>query len=337
MVGAIGVSVPFFLWSRKWLQGYWYDRVCKAKPDLSGYTALVTGGNSGIGFETALSIAQRGAEVIIACRNQQFAEEAVKDIKRKSNSKKVDFILVDFADLSSVRRCAQNYLDSNKPLHILVNNAGINSKDYKETKDGHEMVWQVNYLGPWLFTHLLLPRFKITAKSSKQRIVFVSSGGHTRATINWENPNGKEEHSGIPAEGSESVLFNHQYGQSKLAQILYAKELQDQFNNEKIPALVVSCTPGGTWTTMVDKFVSWQVKILISTLLYPIVRWYLRSPYMGAQVVNHCCFADDIKGGAYYSNCLEAVPTGKNNIATNPESAKRLWESTEKWLNIHNS
>jgi len=302
---------------RRQIQGYWFDKSCTSDTDVKGRIAVITGGNSGVGFETAVSLATRGANVVIVCRNEERAKVAVEEIRRRSRSSEVTYQLMDASDLSSVVRFAHEYQKSGKPIHMLISNAGIYASGPRPEGDMHE-VWKVNYLAPWLLIHQLMPLIKDSAsREFPARIISVSSGAHSRATIQWEDP-------------SES---KDQYGQSKLAQIMHMKELQRQCDEENVPILAVSCTPGFTNTPLLDKYFSgsWKAKFF-GILLQPLVWALSRSPRSGSQVILECCLSRHTRGGAYYSNCYEKPTTGAGGISNSRESWQRLWRMTESQL-----
>jgi NAD(P)-dependent dehydrogenase (short-subunit alcohol dehydrogenase family) len=154
----------------------YFDGVkCNSKIGLTGKVAIVTGANTGIGYETALDFAQRDARVIIACRNLDKANAAAEKIKKLSNNNKVQVEKLDLSDLSSVRKLAEKMNSTLNKLDLLINNAGIMATPYTKTIDGFEMQFGTNHLGPFLLTNLLLPLLK---KAEGSRIINVSSIAH---------------------------------------------------------------------------------------------------------------------------------------------------------------
>eukprot|EP01004_Peranema_trichophorum_P006030 NODE_4870_length_1102_cov_35.354443_g4324_i0.p1 GENE.NODE_4870_length_1102_cov_35.354443_g4324_i0~~NODE_4870_length_1102_cov_35.354443_g4324_i0.p1 ORF type:complete len:330 (-),score=46.79 NODE_4870_length_1102_cov_35.354443_g4324_i0:51-1040(-) len=310
------VGASFIL--RKKIQGYYLDRRCVEKKDLKGYVALVTGGNDGIGMESAVGSAERGAEVVIACRSRSKAAEAVKIISRRSNSTLVSTMELDLSEFESVQKVAQQYIASGKPLHILIANAGIfPDPERKLTKNGYEIAFQTNYLGHFMLINLLLTLMKESAKTKNVRIVNVSSGAHSKAEIHWEDINLSNNYSRFIA-----------YGQSKLAQVMHAKELQKMLVGHDIT--IVSCTPGFTLTKIIA--MPFWAKIL-TLAVYPLWLFVGRSPRRGAQTIIHCAISSEVKGGKYYSNCLEKEALGKNREAQDTAAIHRLWELSELMIN----
>uniref|UniRef100_A0A8C0GLS5 Dehydrogenase/reductase 13 n=1 Tax=Chelonoidis abingdonii TaxID=106734 RepID=A0A8C0GLS5_CHEAB len=190
---------------------------CRAQSSLRGKTVVITGGNTGIGKMTALDLARRKARVILACRSRARGEAA------ESGNNEVLFMSLDLASLDSVRAFAETFLRSEPRLDILINNAGGNL--ITESKDGFNLVFQVNHLGHFLLTHLLLERLKLSAPS---RVVIVASSAHRSGKIDFENLH-------KPVEG---ILQNFQaYCNSKLANILYARELANKLEGTDVTFL----------------------------------------------------------------------------------------------------
>lgn len=148
---------------------------CKTKNRADNKIAIVTGSNTGIGYQTALELARRGARVIIACHDSKDSERAVKKIIQKTKNHQVEFEYVDLADLNSVRSFANKMNANLKKLDILINNAGVMATPYEKSPQGYEMQFAVNYLGHFLLTNLLLNLIKKTPNS---RIISVASIAH---------------------------------------------------------------------------------------------------------------------------------------------------------------
>ena len=179
-----------------------------------GRTAIITGSNSGIGKETALDFARRGARVILACRDEKKASEAAKDIISETGSDKVIIRVLDLASFESVRAFAKLINETEERVDILVNNAGIGPGPLQITKDGYESIFQVNYLSHFLLTLLLLEKIK---KSAPSRIVNVSTNAHTLPFLKVRLDDFK------PTE--ESFNSYTRCFESKLAQVVFTKEL----------------------------------------------------------------------------------------------------------------
>ena len=187
-----------------------------------GKTAIITGSNSGIGKETALDFAKRGARVILACRDEEKASNAAKDIISETGSDKVIFRVLDLASFESVRAFAKLINETEERVDILVNNAGVGPGPLQITKDGYESIFQVNYLSHFLLTLLLLEKIK---KSAPSRIVNVSTNAHTFPFLKVRLDDFK------PTE--ESFNSYTRCFESKLAQVVFTKELSRRLEGKE--------------------------------------------------------------------------------------------------------
>ena len=199
---------------------------CKSQARLDGKTVIVTGGNTGIGLETAVDLAKRNARVILACRSVERGERAAVEVRKRSGNDNVVFVQLDLASLDSVRKCAAKILEEEPQIDILINNAGVMAlPERKLTKDGFEMQFGTNHLGHFLFTNLLLDRIK---ESPKARIVNVSSIGHSLGKLDFNNLNSECSYSQWTA-----------YGTSKLANILFTRGLVKRLEGTGVTANVL--------------------------------------------------------------------------------------------------
>lgn len=199
---------------------------------IDGKVVIITGANSGIGKETAIDLAKRGGKVYIACRNQQRGEDALKEIKEESGSVNVFFLQLDLSSLESIRQFSKKFHEMETQLHILINNAGVMACPRALTKDGFEMQIGTNHMGHFLLTNLLLDLLK---QSSPSRIVNVSSLFHWYGRINREDLNSEKSYWKWIA-----------YGQSKLANILFTRELSKKLEGSGVTANVLH--PGAVRT-----------------------------------------------------------------------------------------
>ena len=194
---------------------------------LAGRTCLVTGANSGIGFETALGLARRGATVWMLCRDETRGRRAVDEVRRRTRSRRVHLGLLDVSDLSAVRRFARAFAP--RRVDVLVHNAGVLPDSRIESADGHELTLATHVLGPWLLTSALLPRLRA---SEDARIVFVSSGGMYTQRLSLEDCEWRKR----PYDG---VLA---YAQTKRMQVVLAEVLAARLSGH--PVTVSSMHPG---------------------------------------------------------------------------------------------
>jgi retinol dehydrogenase 13 len=209
------------------MQGGHYKKV----NTIAGKVAIITGANSGIGKETAVDLAKRGGKVYIACRDIKRGEDALKEIKERSNSDNVHFLQLDLASLDSVREFSRKFHEVEDQLHILVNNAGIMACPKGKTKDGFELQLGTNHLGHFLLTNLLLDLLKSSAPS---RIVVVSSVLHILGRIKKDDLMSEKFY--------QRWLV---YGKSKLANILFTHELAKRLQGSGVTAN--SLHPGLFW------------------------------------------------------------------------------------------
>lgn len=189
---------------------------------IDGKTVIITGANSGIGKETAIDLARRGGKIFIACRDLKRGQNALEEIKMKSGSEKIYFLQLDLASLDSVREFSRRFHELESSLHILINNAGIMACPRALTKDGFELQFGTNHLGHFLLTNLLLDRLKESAPS---RVVIVSSVLHKIGRIKRDDLNSEKSYA------KWSV-----YGQSKLAKVLFARELSKRLEGSGVTA-----------------------------------------------------------------------------------------------------
>ncbi|TNE46078.1 MAG: SDR family oxidoreductase [Deltaproteobacteria bacterium] len=274
---------------------------------LKGKICLVTGGTNGIGKASAIQLAKMGAEVVILGRNPEKGAATVAEVKESCGHERVSFLQCNLASQADIRRAAQDYLDTGKPLDILLNNAGIINLERKVTEDGLEETWAVNHLAYFLLTHLLLDRIK---ESDYARIVNVSSGAYKFASkgIQWDDIQfERTPYKGFPV-----------YGQSKLANILFTQELARQLEGTGVT--VNALHPGGVRTGLGQNNQAFVLKLLAKVLML-----FLKSSDNGAKTSVFLCSSEEAgkHSGDYWANCkVEKLPA----YAKDKEAAQRLWE-----------
>ncbi len=205
-------------------------------PDQHGRTAIVTGANSGIGYETALELARKGAEVILACRNADKGGVARDRVLKDVPDAHVRMMALDLASLASVRAFSAAFTASATRLDLLINNAGIMAIPFRTTEDGFEMQFGVNHLGHFALTGLLLP---LLLKTPAARVVNVSSGVHMWGDLNLK-----------AARSAEGYSPRKAYSQSKLANLLFTYELQRRLEHVHADVISVGCHPGWAATNL---------------------------------------------------------------------------------------
>ncbi|KAL8256022.1 hypothetical protein R6Q59_031089 [Mikania micrantha] len=280
--------------------------------DGSGLTAIVTGATSGIGAETARVLAMRGVHVVMAIRNMKRGMTMRETILTETPNAKIDVMELDLSSLSSVREFATEYRSLGLPLHILINNAGILSPQFKLSKDDIELHFATNHLGHFLLTNLLLETMKKTSYEQKTegRIINVSSSGHRFA---YNQPLTDQ----INNESSYNSL--HAYGRSKLANILHAKELARFLKEEGANITANSLHPGFIVTEI---FRSYNIFSAISNV---VLKYFVKNVSQGAATTCYLALNPKVKGvtGEYFSDCNLAKPSIR---CDDQELAKELWD-----------
>jgi NAD(P)-dependent dehydrogenase (short-subunit alcohol dehydrogenase family) len=224
-------------------------------PDQTGRVAVVTGANSGTGFEAAKVLASRGATVILACRNAMKADEAARRIQMTHRGSRVETQSLDLGSLKSVREAAAAILERHDRLDLLINNAGVMVPPYGKTEDGFETQIGTNHFGPYVFTGLLLDCLQATQGS---RVVTMSSGAHRMGRIHFEDLHFERAYRAWAA-----------YSQSKLANLLFTYELQRRLSAARSGTLAVAAHPGWARTELQRHagWISWLRAIGLEALL----------------------------------------------------------------------
>jgi NAD(P)-dependent dehydrogenase (short-subunit alcohol dehydrogenase family) len=285
-------------------------------PDMQGKTVVVTGANSGIGFETAAALASMGARVLVTARNADKGRAAVAAItQRLPGEGRVQLVVFDLADLASVRHGAAEILDQAPRLDVLVNNAGLVLSERVETVDGYEATFAINHLGPFLLTNLLLERMTASAPS---RVVNVASTAHTTAR------------KGIPFDDLQSAKHYRGmrvYGQSKLANILFTLELARRFQGT---GLTANSLHPGTVRTGYGR--GGDARGLLGfgiTIASP----FFLSAAKGARTSVYLASSPEVErvSGEYFVKCKPRRP---RRWAQDAEAAQRLWQVSEELVGL---
>lgn len=288
-----------------------YFRPWTSSIKLDGKTVVITGANTGIGKETAIDLAKRGMRVIIACRDMEKADAALKEIKEVSGNQNVVCKKLDLADTNSIREFAQNITSEEKQLNILINNAGVMVCPYAKTADGFEMQIGVNHMGHFLLTFLLIDLLK---RSAPARIVNVSSMAHKWGTINLDDINSEKSYDKSKA-----------YSQSKLANVLYTRHLAKKLQGTGVTTYVLH--PGVVQTEL------WRHLNRPQQAAMWLIKPFTKTSVEGAQTTIYCAVAPELEkeSGNYYSDC---APAGCSSAAMDDDMAQRLWDLTCQMLKI---
>jgi NAD(P)-dependent dehydrogenase (short-subunit alcohol dehydrogenase family) len=277
--------------------------------ELRGRVCLVTGATSGIGAETALGLAQRGARVLIGGRSEARAEATRKDVIERSGNDAVDVVLGDFASLDGVRDLASRIEAKTDRLHVLVNNAGIMNLRRELTADGFEGMFGVNHLAPFLLTQLLLP---LLSASAPARIVNVASDAHRFGRFELDDLQ-SEQGFGFPALASSMRV----YGGSKLCNVLFTHELSRRLEGTGVTAN--SLHPGSVATR-----IGTQNGGFLGAVVPKLLSLFFVSPAQGARTSILLAASPDLEGksGGYYTDEKQVEPAA---LARDDAIARELW------------
>jgi NAD(P)-dependent dehydrogenase (short-subunit alcohol dehydrogenase family) len=299
-------------------------------PDQTGKLAIVTGSTGGTGYETALELARKGAEVIIAARNPATGEDAIRRIRRTVAGASVRFETLDLASQASVTAFADRILAEGRPVHILVNNAGVMALPKREvTVDGFEMQFATNYLGHFALTARLLPLLK----AGHARVVQLSSIAHRRGRIQFDDLNHARQYKDWPV-----------YAQSKLAMLMFGLELDGRSIAHGWGLTSVVAHPGYARTGLIangplvrSPFQRAVMAVIFRPLIEPLIS---HSAAAGALPILMAATDPAVRGGAYLGatrmNELKGPPgpAKAEPQALDLADAARLWDVTEAMLDI---
>ena len=289
-------------------------------PDQTGKTMIVTGANTGVGFETALALYEAGADLILACRDQGKAEDAKARIQKMPGKGRLETGILDLSDLNGVKQFAETFKNEHKQLHVLINNAGVmtagvNAPSAVKTKQGYELQFGVNFLGHFALTGYLYPLLNSTPGS---RIVTLSSMGYLRGVIDFEN---------LRSETSYDAM--REYAQSKLADLIFAIELDRRVNTKGDQTLSIAAQPGANKTELIRHMSDEELAEGIARV------GPLMDPWQGALPSLYATVSNEAKGGKLYEpheGGYRGYPTlaGIKDHALDKAVGKKLWELAEE-------
>ena len=286
-------------------------------PDQTGRVAVVTGANSGIGFETAKALAARNTTVVMACRNLDKAHNAARDIRQEVPDARLEILELDLADLNQVHDFADAFKEKYDRLDLLINNAGVMVPPYDQTADGFELQFGANHLGHFALTGRLLDT---VLRAEGSRVVNVSSTAHRMGKMDFDNLQAEKGYK--PWEA---------YGRSKLANLLFTFELQRRFNAVGSDTIAVAAHPGGTKTNLQGN---------MSAPFRSVLNLIMQEAEMGALPTLYAATAPDVTGGDYYGpGGFQEIRGHPIKVDSTPAAkdvgvAQQLWVESEKLTKV---
>jgi NAD(P)-dependent dehydrogenase (short-subunit alcohol dehydrogenase family) len=279
---------------------------------MQGKICLITGANSGIGKATALRLAQMGATVIMVCRDRTRGEEAQREIQTKSGNDAMDLLLADLSSQQEIRQLAATFQQRYHRLHVLINNAGTGFTQRRETVDGVEMTFAVNYLAPFLLTNLLLDVLK---NSAPARIINVASDNHRFVRFDLHD-----------LQLQHRYGFLRAYGRSKLALLLFTYELARRLHGTGIT--VNALEPGPTATTFAQRDAGPVARTLLR-----LVSSRFGSPENGAKTSLYLASSSEVENstGKYF---VKSAPRRSSALSYDEALQRQLWEESAKLVHL---
>jgi NAD(P)-dependent dehydrogenase (short-subunit alcohol dehydrogenase family) len=294
-------------------------------PDQHGRTAVITGGNSGIGLEAAKVLASRGATVVLAGRDPGRIAAAADQLRAAVADARVESSELDLASLESIRDAASSISGRFGKLDLLINNAGVMFPPHEQTKDGFELQFGTNHLGHFALTGLLLPNLLAVAGS---RVVTISSNGHRMGRINLDDLNSARHYGKYSA-----------YGQSKLANLMFTYELQRRLSAAGAETIAVAAHPG-TARTNLSRYMAPVAGAAMGSRYRALNSWWVQDAEMGALPTLRAATDPAATGGAYYGPDGLLQLTGypvlvrSSGRSQNAEVQRRLWAESEKLTQV---
>ena len=291
-------------------------------PDLTGKVAIVTGATSGLGLETALALGRSGAHVVLTARNAAKGDRAVEHIRSLAPAASTESLVLDLADQGSVRGAAESFLEKHTTLDMLINNAGIMMVPESKTVDGYESQVGTNHLGHFTLTALLYPALEAAAAA---RVVTVSSNAHRSGDMDFENMMYETGYSPMKA-----------YGRSKLANLIFAYELQRRLTKEQSQVISLGVHPGVAKTDLGREMQEkWYFRAFV-----PIFGLMMQSAAQGALPSLRAASDPHAQGGEYYGPSKRRDMVGppivvdSTELSKDPTVAKRLWAWSEAMTGV---
>jgi NAD(P)-dependent dehydrogenase (short-subunit alcohol dehydrogenase family) len=295
-------------------------------PQQHGRLVLVTGANSGIGFETARLLAQRGAHVVLACRNVERGRDALRRVRGHAPDARLELLELDVSDLSAVRRAADEVRSRHDHLDVLINNAGVMAPPLRRTTEGFELQFATNHLGHFALTGLLLSAL---LAGERPRVVTVASNMHRRGRIRFDDLNWERSYDPVAA-----------YSQSKLANLLFTFELQRRAAGAGLPLISLGAHPGWTATALYRRGGHMNQTSLAERVVSAVNSVLAQDAAHGALPTLAAAALPEARGGDYWGPVgpmeLRGLPgharPGPN--ATDVAAARRLWTVSEQLTGV---
>ncbi|MGE4303254.1 MAG: oxidoreductase [Novosphingobium sp.] len=285
----------------------------------AGKCFLVTGANTGLGFETSKVLAAKGARVLMACRNEDKARKAMERIRMAVPGANLSYVHLDQADIGSVHDCAHRVIADEPRLDVLVNNAGVMFPPLQRTAQGHELQFGVNHLAPFALTGLLLPKL---AETTGSRVVITSSLAHKGGNIDWDD-----------LDAHKSYKRTQRYSDSKLMNLLHLLELDRRLKGAGSTVTAYACHPGFAKTDLDRHSGFFRV-------FFPLAGVIFNSAAQGAWPTLQAATAPDAVPGEFYGPQRLGGASGPSGIskrtdmARDPELAQRLWTISEQMTGV---
>jgi len=279
---------------------------------MQGKTVLITGANTGIGKATALLLAQKGARIIMVCRNKQKGGAALREVQRANPQPGHSLACCDLSSMEQVRDLGRHLSQTYSTLDVLISNAAAFFTEWQLTGEGFERQWAINHLAPFLLTNQLLPNLQAAAAA---RVVVVSSKGNYKGHIHFEDLNLTKGYTGLKA-----------YRQSKLANVLFANELARKLIGTHVTAN--SLHPG-----VVGTQIGYANNNKLPALVWRLGNPFMLTPTQGAATVVYLASSEAVTGvtGHYFDNCR---PKRANELAYDEALARRLWEVSARQVGL---
>ena len=295
-------------------------------PSQAGKTVLITGANSGIGYQAAMELARHGAHVLLGCRSESKGNAALDRLRAEAPGARAELAVVDMASLDSIRAFATRFVQTGDSLDVLVNNAGVMAlPDREVTADGFERQFGTNHLGHFALTGLLFPAL---LKAAAPRVVTVASLAHRNGKVEFDNLQSERQYKPWDT-----------YNNSKLANLLFATELDRKVRAAGLPLLSLAVHPGVSKTSIIDNGPASKGNDLKSKLLKLFAPVLMQNDAMGALPTEYAATMPGVRGGEYIG------PDGMGEIKGYPKAVKprkpldeavahRLWEVSEQLTGV---